>query len=92
MFEGNEISNIDRHRENIFKNKCVTIDEVLFFTFELAFKDRMSGLSEEEFLDRFGLTNNEYTYGKCLNWGIAVTLVAQYLYRESFKVNEESCN
>ncbi len=83
-----------RHYENDYfqsvrSEKSITIDEAMFFAVELAFKDRIKGLTEIEFLKRFDLTENEYVYNNYINWGIAVTIVAKHFYLGNSHFNSE---
>ena len=60
----------------------ISRDEAYLFAFELAFKDRMSGLNEIDYISRFDLVHDKY-----LNWGMAVTLVAKYIFFQGVKNN-----
>ena len=88
---------IEQYYENDYKNfinneQILTIDEAMFFAFELAFKDRMSGMTEKDYLNRFGLSNNDYSSNNCINWGIAVTIAAKFIYCSSHKFKNEGVN
>ena len=71
----------------ISQENNITINEAMYFAFELAFTYRAAGLSETEYLKKFNLTY----LNEDLNWGSAIFLVMKCMM-SSMQIVPEKCN
>jgi len=78
MNENDEIIELEDFENFSFQQGYFLESEALYYSAELAMKDRMDGLSEKEFLLKRMDCDSSTDF---MNWGIAIAIYAQFLHR-----------